>query len=616
MLRSALVVLVLSLTLPGKIASAAVLPACGTSQREAMVLSGGDLDAYRLFDVPVVSYALPKWPGRKSRLGISLRIDETGRVVCFVEPRPGEWPEPLTAAQRVLLHEAPSWRYRPFLQDGRPVPVIVTQPFYEQILPEHRVPGPDVPLDHVAITLVQGRSFFGSPAYAVHIRGDGWVGFHALSGTDVRGTYAYRVPVAEVARLVALIRSGGLWSAAPAYRAGVTDQATRTLTVRFGKQSHTIVDYAGRAIGMPVIVTRVQEEVARVGRTAQWTLLSDSALDRLQHDGFDFKSIEAGRMLARAVANRRANDVGPMLRLLNLGAPIDVSVQGPPIDLPMQGSVIENALEQRRIRLIQPLIARGALNTRGRPDQHKLDSAFRAAIVGGRFGPVKQVWSASGTQLNPALTFRDVPEYGEKPGKNDVPVALLLDRYYNDLDWEGFEIARWLIAQGNDLHAVRADGRSLLEIAAEDTDARFVTYLLEHGADATASGRYDYSPLDGADVEEVALALLQGGSELPRQYTGYRFAAKEKGWNRVVAWLDTHPSAPVMPLTEHEKEDAARNERTRQRLKSPCWQKWIAEQATAYRVAKANGSKPVQVPMNCLCDRVQPTSSQGTCPRG
>jgi len=616
MLKSTLVVLALSLALPGESTYAAVLSACDPSQRDALYLSEGNADSHRLFEVPVVSYKFANRPEFDLMPGISLRIDESGRVVCFVEPGPDQWPQPLTAAQRALLDEAQSWRYRPFLRHGRPVPVVVAQPFYEQILPERLVPAPDVPLDQVGITLVQSRSFFGGPAYAVHIRGDGWVGFHSLSGTDVRGTYAYRVPVDEIANLVALIRRGELWSAAPRYHGDVTDQATRTLTVRLGNQTHTIVDYAGRAIGMPVIVTRVQEEVARIGRAAQWTQLSNAALDWLQHDGFDFRSAEAGRMLARAVANRRSTDDRPMLRLLDLGAPIDASGEGPPTDPQIRGSVIENALEQRRVRLIQPLIARGALNSRGRPDQRKLDSAFRAAIVGGRLDPVKQVWAASGSHPHPALTFRDVPQFNERPAKDDVPVALLLDRYYYDFDWEGFEIARWFISQGSDLHAVRADGRSLLEIAAEDTDSRFVNYLLKHGADATAKGRYDYSPLGGAHVEEVAIALLRGGSELPRQFTGYRIEAKEKGWNRVVAWLDAHPSAPIMPLTEREKEDAARHERAKQALKSPCWQKWIAEQMTANRVAKSKGTKPVQVPMNCGCQREQPKSSHKSCTRG
>lgn len=584
---------------------AADVPICSRAQRNGLHVDTLETEQHRLFEVPVVDYPPTDRPEFEYHPEFDLRVDERGHVVCFMESRGEGWP-PLTPEQRAVLHRASSWRYQPFLRGGRPTAVIASQRFHEQILPQRHVPTPRVPDDQVRVTLVQGQHFFGGKAYAVHIRGDGWVGFHAMAGSDVSGTFAYRVPRKDVARLVRLIRDGDLWSAAGNYRGKVTDQATRWLTVQFGNETRKITDYAGRAIGMPAIVTRVQEEAARVARADQWTTLSHAALDRLQRDGFDFKSRAAGEMLVRAVLDRRARDDRPMLRLLTLGAPIDAPLRGNyALNRPDPGSsLIEQALLLRRTRLIAPLIERGALDTNGRPDQRKIDAAFRAAVAGGRLEPLKRVWAVAGSRPHPALTYRDEPEFPKAPPKDGVPVALLLSRDYGDPDWEGLEIARWLAAQGNDLNAMGADGRTLLEAATKGDDARFVRYLLDHGADPTATGRYDYSPLGSAFSEDVALALLAAGSELPRQFTGYRTEAEERGWNRVVAWLDAHPSAPIMPLTESEREDAARQKRVHEEVRtSPCWQRWIAEQARAIRAAKEKGARRAEsIPMYCMRD--------------
>jgi hypothetical protein len=603
---AAFTVMLLLAALPSGIVRAADVAACNPALRSGVPVSERETDQHRLFEVPVVDYPRTATPEFDYRGVFELRVDERGHVACFVEPK--NTARELTPERRAVLRRASAWRYRPFLRDGHAVAVIASQRFDEQILPQRHVPTPRVPDNQVRISFVQSRHFFGGTAYAVHIRGDGWVGFHALAGSDVPGTFGYRVPKEDVARLIALIRDGDLWSAAGNYHGQVTDQSTQWLTVRFGNETKTITDYAGRAAGMPVIVTRVQEEVARVARAEQWTTLSDAALDRLQRDRFDFRSPAAGQMLASAVLNHWARDDGPMLRLLELGAPIDAPLQGRSmIDRPASdSSLIEEALLQRRTRLIAPLIARGALNTKGRPDQRKIDAAFRAAVIGGRLQPVQQIWAVAGSRPHPALTYRDAPDFPEAPPKEGVPVALLLDRGYDNPDWEGLEIARWLDAQGNDLLATGANGRTLLETAAAgDVDGRFVRYLLEKGADPTVSGRYEYSPVDSAQSEDVALALLEAGSEVPNRSMGfppYRDRAQERGWNRVVAWLDSHPSAPVMPLSEELRKSEESMKRAQERVrKSPCWQRWIADQARANAAAKAKGKRAELLPMNCFC---------------
>jgi hypothetical protein len=607
--KPACVALLAVSSLASHAAQAKGLPACSPTTDAGLDVARGEVDQHRLFDVPVVDYLATDWAERNGWGSFELHVDAQGRVTCFVEPAK-DASHPLTPQERAVLREASGWRYRPFLKDGRPVALVVSQRYFEQIPPQRHVPTPRVSDDQVRISFVQGRSFFGGFGYSIHVRGDGWVGFHSLGGTDVDGRFGYRVPRPEVAGLIALIRDGDLWSAADDYHGDTTDQSTQWLTVRFGDESRSIKEYAGRRIGMPAIVTRVQEEIVRVARADQWTTLSMEALDRLQHARFDFASQESGKMFARAVLNHRASDDAAMLRLLELGAPIDAPLVAVwATDPPDRGAtLIDEALRRRRTRLIAPLIARGALETNGYPDQRKIDAAFRAAIEGGRLDQVKQVWDVAGSRPHPALAYRDTPEYRNVPPKDGVPVALLIGRDSRDLQWEGLEIARWLAAQGNDLKAARSDGSTLLHAAVAGDDPRFVRYLLAQGVDPTEGGRYEYSAVDNAQSEDVALALLGAGSEVPVRsmwFPSYRVRAENKGWSRVVAWLDAHPSAPLMPLLERDREDEARMRRAQERVRtSPCWQRWIADQAKANAAARARGKQADLLPMHCFCKDV------------
>ncbi len=99
--------------------------------------------------------------------------------------------------------------------------------------------------------------------------------------------------------------------------------------------------------------------------TAAWrTALSDTALSE-SHDG------------------------ATMLELLKLGVPVD-SADLSSCDFNGAGCAVTNdALFNQREILVEPRIAKGILNTLGKPDQRKIDAAFYVAIAGGRPASVK-----------------------------------------------------------------------------------------------------------------------------------------------------------------------------------------------------------------------------------
>lgn len=517
------------------------LPVCAPAQLLGPVPERAESGELRLFDLPTIDYPHGT---RKDMWGLSvtLRVDEKGIPVCHALSQMFGDEVVLDEQRRELVGQLAGWRYTPLVRDGRPVPMVVTEALREQEMPSVHVPLPDVPLSQVKITLSRTGCFGMCPAYLVEVLGDGSVLYRGGAFVDVEGEHRYEVPVAEVARLVESLRDKDLWSMRTSYRAPITDNPTYGLSIDMGGQVHRIEDYVGGMVGMPVAISEFEDEIDEVARSHGWITLSGDAVDRLQQEGFAFDSKAGASLLARAVANDDGHDDAAMVRLVQLGAPIPGAElegrmwSGPPLPL------IESALLHRRVALIDPLVAAGALKTGGRNDQDKIDAAFRAAIEGGSLAAVQAIWDVAGDRPHPSLTFMDEVEAadGQRAGKR-VPVTLLLSGAYKPKhEWQGLEIVRWLAARGCDLSESRANGETLLHIAADTDDVALVRYLLEQGLDASTPGEYGLPPLGSARNEDIALLLLEAGTDLRMlDGAGRRFAdyARDNHWGRVVAWL-------------------------------------------------------------------------------
>ncbi len=539
-------------------AHAAGVARCSTDQLLAYAPSDDEVAAHRSFDLPVISYPFDakigeamSWSGT---LDLTLRTDESGKVVCYAAKDFRDREVALDDRQRALVDGLNTWRYAPFTEDGKPVAAVFKEHVRAQELPEKHLPLPEVPLDQVHITLERTACFGSCPAYQVDVYGDGRVVYLGKYVTDVEGEHRYRIPVQDVAKLVDSLRAKDIWSLRPEYRAEVTDLPTFVLTMDMGGQVHKLVDYAGPWVGMPAAVSDFEQEVDRVTHSDQWIYLSSEAVAQLKSEGFKFDSQAGADLLARTVMHpfSKGNDDGP-LALIQLGAPLQGSdlgdsrlVRGKP------GSLLEMALRNHRWRLVQPLIERGALRTDGKPESWKIDAAFRAAIAGGQLAAVKAVWDAAGARARPSLSFDDVAEI--RPVHRESPVTLLLE--YNSYQWEvdrdphavprwdGLAIARWLIAKGCNPKAVDAEGKNLLHIAAKANDVDFARYLLGLGLNPSAADKDGIAALGYTDSDDVAMLLLQAGadpSRFSRDGGSFRKYAMSRQWPRAVAWLDARP---------------------------------------------------------------------------
>jgi hypothetical protein len=523
-------------------AHAADIAACTRDQLLGLAPTPDEVRAHRQFPLPYVSYPygtkMPDW-GFK----LIVRIDDSGRVVCAsVTDRFTEEPLPLNAQRRALTAALKDWRYTPFTHDGKATAAIAVELVRERELPERHVSLPDVPLDKVTISLERQGCFGSCPGYKVTVDGNGRATYQGRGFVDVVGSHHYRIPPQDVAKLVESLRATDLWSLRSEYTAAITDSPTYILTITMGGQQHRLKDYMGQMAGMPSTVSDFEDEVDNAAGAEGWIHLSQTAVNLLKEEHFNFASQAAADLLARAARNEHTHDDQAILSLLSLGAPTEGSRQGGGFDR-RHGTLIDEAFKTQRTILIDPLIANGALSTGGKPDQNKIDAAFRASIAGGSLTLVQKMWNIRGDEPHPSLKFDDVSD-DQKSAHKRVPVTLLLSHpRYEKGPWDGLGIAKWLIAKGCDMKASKADGTTLLHIAAQAGDLDFVSYLLAQGFDASTPGKYGLPALGSAENEDVALLLLQAGTDMTKMNEGgrsFRDYAEGYHWGRVIDWLKSH----------------------------------------------------------------------------
>lgn len=131
------------------------------------------------------------------------------------------------------------------------------------------------PAPDASVTLERSVCYGFCPAYAVTIYGDGRVAYEGRQFVRVSGAQSGQADPAEVAALFAMIEDANFFALNDAYRANITDLPEYSVTVRQGGRSKTVVDYVGRAAGMPEAVTLIENEIDRVAGTRQWVERDD-----------------------------------------------------------------------------------------------------------------------------------------------------------------------------------------------------------------------------------------------------------------------------------------------------------------------------------------------------
>jgi hypothetical protein len=164
--------------------------------------------------------------------------------------------------------------FKPWTQDGKKIRVRVTDDVL--LLPPERWaltprPFPEPwDLKGVKIELSRSQCYGRCPDYAVTLKGDGSVHFVGVRYVLVPGEHDAHIDPDRVSELVRQFEKAKFFAAGDRYIAEVTDNPTYTLTLTVAGKTKTVTDYVGEQVGMPLVITDLENAVDEVAGTEQW----------------------------------------------------------------------------------------------------------------------------------------------------------------------------------------------------------------------------------------------------------------------------------------------------------------------------------------------------------
>jgi ankyrin repeat protein len=219
------------------------------------------------------------------------------------------WPQ----VQDEVLH----WKFTPFESNGKNVTAEISE--YIALVPPERLPTrhvapPEIrPNSKICITLGRTDCFLGMcPSYSVEFRTDEIV-FEGHRFVVAAGVHRDRSDPDAVRKLAKEFVAADFYSMNPSYWAGITDNPTYVLSINIDGRKQTVVDYVGAWVGMPAVITRLEDEVDTFARTDRWIEGAAGLGEALQAEKFDFKTAAAQRIVKQAAIRGQTTTVRELL---------------------------------------------------------------------------------------------------------------------------------------------------------------------------------------------------------------------------------------------------------------------------------------------------------------
>lgn len=252
------------------------------------------------------------------QLHLTLIISPAGEVIR-VEANGGDrgmryWPE--------VRPEVSAWKFQPFEKDGKAVTASVEE--YVDLVPPERLPKTHVkppeihPNSNIVIRLDRSGCYGACPSYSVTITQSG-VTFEGGGFVVARGRHTAKTDPAEVRDLARRFVDANFYSMNSEYAASVTDCPTYTVSLSIDGRAKKIGDYMGGWVGMPAVVSELEDAVDTFARTDRWIKGGDGLADSLKEEKFNFRSYDAQVMLKEAAKRGDQNSVRD---LLDAGVPL------------------------------------------------------------------------------------------------------------------------------------------------------------------------------------------------------------------------------------------------------------------------------------------------------
>lgn len=519
-------------------AHAAPLPSCSEeSVGDLTSLDSEDVASHRTFDIKPIIFATGD--NASYQVNVQLIVNADGTVRCADLPEDdADNPKSFTVhyPESDIRAAIAQWRYEPYRDGGKPVPFSVSEVVTATHAPVKPTAMPAAAPATTSLSLVRSDCDGPCAAYSLTIHGDGRVEFDG-SGTDVPGTLAYTVPAANVDALVADLRQQGLWSVQDAYITASTDASSTLLTLDIAGQRKVVRDYGGEDAGMPDTVTAAETAIDTLAGVDRWVHLSNDSLADLDALHFDYAGQAGAALLVNVIEDTESDDStvsGLLDRHVALTGKISANpdaASSPDIKLPLDA-----AFESGKTGLVSPLIGAGALLKDGKPDQMRIDSAFRAAVSSADLDDAKKIGA-----FHPAVTYPvTVTDDSTDPSTDKTHAVSLLFLVQPNND-QAMETVRYLVSLGADVKAKDDDDATVLEKLCDNVEIS--KYLIGLGVDVNAKDSSGDTALLEVGNEDAALVLLDAGADATVQndFGDTIFSQADfYEWPKVTAWLKAH----------------------------------------------------------------------------
>jgi ankyrin repeat protein len=528
-----------------------------------------DYEAARTHEIKPHRRAIPHAGIREgeNQLHLTLTVSPAGAVL----DAKAEGEEKILKFWPDLRPEVLRWKFIPFEMDGRPVTASIDE-YIDLVPPEQfpliHMPAPTVrPDSMVSITLSRSGCYGTCPAYRVSISTDGIV-FEGRSFVVATGRHTDTVDPRAVRELAKKFVAADFYSMNDEYQASVTDNPSYTLSISIDDHTKQVLDYVGPWVGMPEVITDLEDDVDALAHTERWIEGSDGLVSALKAEGLNFNSYPAQVILKEAARRGRSETIHD---LLAAGVPLE-PIPAPKPKNEYQGVALENEgwlnVASGHLDALKVFVQAGA----SKHDQNDKDLALAGAANSGNFEGAQEL-IAYGANPNVDLSKTRVTEhwgdgatvqgdgagsiliYAASSGNPDL-VQLIL-RYHpkleardregktamfaagdwreSDKDGARVEIVRLLARAGANVNARDSDGNTPLhEIYLTDVEEE----LLKLGADVNARNNDGETPIfTNVDDDSIPLFIAHGADLTIRNKKGQTVfeAAKDKGPQRQAA---------------------------------------------------------------------------------
>lgn len=214
------------------------------------------------------------------------------------------------------------WKFTPFEKDGLPVAAAVEE--YLDLVPPERLPKSHVappalkPDSNIAIALRRSGCYGTCPSYEVALTPGGIV-FQGGGYVVASGHHTASVEPSAVRKLAQMFIDADFYSMAEKYIAGVTDCPTYQLSISIDGQQKSVTDYEGSWVGMPAVISELEDEVDTLAHTDRWIEGKDGLVDALLEEKYNFRTFDAQVLLKQALTRGETDTVQA---LLDAGVPL------------------------------------------------------------------------------------------------------------------------------------------------------------------------------------------------------------------------------------------------------------------------------------------------------